>query len=550
MPGFQMSPFQKQMGVMGVLGVLFLLSWFARPAASAAPPTMVVNDTLDLGDAAAGDGVCDSDSGTAGDQCSLRAAIEELNALGASAPPARIQFNIAGTGPFTITPATALPVIGVPLEIDGATQPGATCPGAASAAQLLIVLDGSAVSGLARGLELGAGSDGSTVRGLVIGNFGGDGLRLDSGNNIVRCNHLGLGADGVTGMGNGLTGVYIGGSGNTIGGQNAYVQRNVISDNFEGISISGADNRVRGNFIGTTADGLSAAGNSYGVYIGGNHNVIGSEAALGRNLISGNKGLGVRINTAEANVVVGNVIGLALDGSSPLPNAGNGIEVVGLAISNTIGGTGPGQLNLIAYNGRNGVALNGNVSGMPAQNPVRGNSLRDNGLLGIDLGDDGADSNDVGDGDGDENERQNFPVLAEGGSIFIISSLDSQASTQYSIDLYRSDTCDGSGRGEGQDWLLSYSTTSNGSGHASDLIDLAGLVSSGDVVTAAATDPNGNTSEFSACLTISLPPTATPSATPSPTPTPSATATAASSPTPTGAPVQNSYGLYLPLVQH
>src|ERR1041384_4689962 len=43
--------------------------------------TFTVNLTTDAADLVAGDGVCDSDAGTGGDQCTLRAAIQEANAL-------------------------------------------------------------------------------------------------------------------------------------------------------------------------------------------------------------------------------------------------------------------------------------------------------------------------------------------------------------------------------------------------------------------------------------------------------------------------------------
>jgi CSLREA domain-containing protein len=46
--------------------------------------TFTVNLPTDAGDLIAGDGVCDSDLGTGGDQCTLRAAIQEANALGGS----------------------------------------------------------------------------------------------------------------------------------------------------------------------------------------------------------------------------------------------------------------------------------------------------------------------------------------------------------------------------------------------------------------------------------------------------------------------------------
>lgn len=60
-----------------------------------------------------------SDSGAG----SLRAAISNANATAALD---FIHFNIAGTGPFTITPATALPTVTDPVVIDGYMQSGSS----------------------------------------------------------------------------------------------------------------------------------------------------------------------------------------------------------------------------------------------------------------------------------------------------------------------------------------------------------------------------------------------------------------------------------------
>src|SRR5262249_30520141 len=61
-----------------------------------------------------------SDSGAG----SLRQAI--LLANSSVNVPNVINFNIAGTGPFTITPATPLSTVTNPLVIDGYTQPGSS----------------------------------------------------------------------------------------------------------------------------------------------------------------------------------------------------------------------------------------------------------------------------------------------------------------------------------------------------------------------------------------------------------------------------------------
>ncbi len=526
------------------MSVLALGSWLLVQAVYAAGTTVTVNGSGDLSDWNPGDGACDVLAMVSGDQCSLRAAIEELNALGPDTTPHRIEFDISVTGPVTITPSSELPAITVPVEIDGETQPGANCPTNNAPATLQIVLDGSNAGTDADGLVLSSGSDSSIIQGLVIGNFDDNGILILSDDNKVGCNHIGLGLDGVTVIGNGFSGVYLVGNGNSIGGENSSQQRNVISGNFRGITIDGNDNLVRNNFIGTSSDGLIAVsnatgilGNVSGIYISGVGNSIGGISSVARNVISGNNGSGIRVNGGENNIFLGNYIGVARDGNTPLPN-NYGIQLSGAAVANIVGGIAAGEANLVAYNTVNGIQMETNVVGVPSQNEIRGNAVFDNGGMGLDLGNDGVDSNDPGDGDGDENERQNYPVIMAADSVIELI-LESEANTFYLIDFYRNDSCDSSGNGEGKEYLNWMGVSTNGQGAASFTVATSFLgVSSGDVLTVTATDPNGNTSEFSVCALVNLEPTPTntpvASETPTATPTPTNTATPSWTPSPTG----------------
>ncbi len=141
-----------------IVGLLLLGSWAAAQAAVPASLTLTVTGYGDFSDLNPGDGHCDAIAALPGDQCSLRAAIEELNATGPGSALHHINFDIAvGTGPFTITPGSELPPIQVPVKIDGSTQPGASCPTANDQANLLIVLDGSNAGAAALGLQLDRG---------------------------------------------------------------------------------------------------------------------------------------------------------------------------------------------------------------------------------------------------------------------------------------------------------------------------------------------------------------------------------------------------------
>jgi hypothetical protein len=512
-------------------------SWLFSQTAYAAS-TVTVTGYGDLSDLIPGDGACDTLS-FPGDQCSLRAAIEELNAQGPDVTPHRIEFDIEiGSGPFTITVGSLLPDITVPIEIDGATQPGASCPTANDPANLLIVLDGSSAGTGANGLRFNSGSDDSMIRGLVIGNFDATALIIYTDNNRVRCNHIGVGTDGVTAIPNNSYSVSVQGDNNTIGGQATHGRRNVISgNNGGGIVVYGVSNIITNNFVGTTADGLSALGNSSGISLSGSsvNTVVGGSDPLARNVIGDHWATGINLKGTD-DFILGNFIGVGRDGTTPMPN---NIGITVESDGHTIGGIAPGEANVIAFNNFYGIRVASLNSAV--ENEIRGNIMFDNNGPAIDLGGDGVDTNDIGDFDTGPNGYQNYPVLhGISASNFLTATLDSTANTVYLIDIYRNDSCDPSGYGEGLELVYwnSYQTAANGRINFSADTTFWNI-SPGDYLTALATDPNGNTSEFSTCLLVPTPPqtptptptvTSTPTNTPPPTSTPSMTPTATATP--------------------
>ena len=88
-------------------------------------------------------------------------------------------------------------------------------------------------------------------------------------------------------------------------------------------------------------------------------NTVGGTTPAQRNIISGNDFSGVYVfgDQAAGNLVQGNFIGLAADGTNPLPNHGHaGIEVAGGSL-NLIGGTDDGAGNVIAGNDGDGISV-------------------------------------------------------------------------------------------------------------------------------------------------------------------------------------------------
>src|SRR5262249_31184763 len=135
-------------------------------------------------------------------------------------------------------------------------------------------------------------------------------------------------------------------------------------------------------------------------------------------------------------------------GQHPLGNSGSGVEIRGNASGNVIGGLGLGARNVIAFNGAAGVGVESGTG-----NTIRGNSLHDNGNLGIDLGPVGVTLDDSLDADGGANNLQNFPLLQSavlsGTTITLTGSINTTPNTTVTLDFYASPSPDTSGFGEG-----------------------------------------------------------------------------------------------------
>ncbi len=331
---------------------------------------------------------------------------------------------------------------------------------------------------------------------------------LSDGNQVLG-NYIGVDVSGTASLGNGLLGVEIqDGTNNTVGGT-ALGSRNVISGNAEaGILIENSSgNQVVGNYIGTDASGMVDIGNAFeGVRIqaGSTNNTIGGATAAARNIISGNDRNGVVItgSTSSFNTVQGNYIGTDVTRWGPLGNASRGVHISDGAFDNPIGGSVPGEGNVIVYNAEEGV----NVIGTGAGNPILGNSIASNGLLEIDLAEDGVTINDNRDPDAGPNDLQNYPVLTQADAtttpdIIIGGDLNSLRNEVFRIEFFASSDCDSSGFGDGGRFLGSTTETTGGSGDVSFSMTLLAPVSDGEVITATATNPANSTSEFAQCFT-------------------------------------------------
>ncbi len=464
--------------------------------------SLTVNSTADTDD-----GSCTLAAGG----CTLR---EAINAANSNADANTIKFNIPGSGVRTITPLSPLPFIEKPVIVDGYTQPGAS-PNTiveGNDANLLIELNGSSVANAAA-LTCFVGS--CVLRGLIVNRFSSasfGALSLLSGNNVVAGNFIGTDSTGTTGLGN-VIGVIItnGSDANRIGGLTP-ADRNVISGNTqEGVRITSSDaNVVWGNYIGTNASGTAAIGNAIGVNLNSHfYNSIGGTVSGSGNVISGNS-VGVEMGGSSGmnNKVQGNYIGTDASGTKNLGNSGTGVVIGALqSVSNNIIGDDilngeqfGGGGNLIAFNGGDGVSV-----AQGTGNVIFGNEIHSNAGLGIDLAPDGVTANDAGDGDSGADNLQNFPILTAAtvinNKIQISYTLNSKPNTKFVVALFSSSTCDPTGNGEGEKVVgIEPPVTTDASGKVSSTAFPFTASIGGTFITAIATDPAGNTSEFSPCL--------------------------------------------------
>jgi Bacterial Ig domain/Periplasmic copper-binding protein (NosD) len=307
---------------------------------------------------------------------SLRWAINQVNADRGKTVDT-IDFNIPGTGPFTILPTSALPAITHPVLIDGYSQPGSspnTQTGSDNAV-ILIQLSGAS-AGYADGLEIIAGK--STVRGLAINQFAKDGIRLfSSGNDVVTGNFLGTDPTGTTALPNFDAGIAVDNSKNDIIGGTTPAARNIISGNTNQnvwVIDGSSDTLIQGNFVGLTASGtgtLSDYGNGVSIFQSSNNTIGGTDSGAG-NIIGGHTFDGVVVDQANGNVVQGNLIGTDPTGTVALGNAIGVLLGFDSAADNLIGGTSLGAGNLISGNHSDGILVGPSIG---AGNAIQGNKI-------------------------------------------------------------------------------------------------------------------------------------------------------------------------------
>jgi hypothetical protein len=372
--------------------------------------------------------------------------------------------------------------------------------------------------------------------------------------NVVEGNYIGTKADGSAALD---PNAHSSGSGYGIlsGNGGTLISGNLISGNNVAVALAGPPCQVQGNWIGTDSTGAQPIPNGVGVKLFTGNHLIGGTAPGTGNIIAFNDGPGVEVapgaNIATAITIEGNSIYANQDING---HTGQAIDYLGqdgdslttLPELNWPGGPFTGTdssylSNLTLTQTGSTLYYSGTLYGLPNMRYLV--TLAANSSDGTYWGSDylylttdssgqlafanisfpapwgtsntpGTPSASTSVAHSLNNYEQNYPVLtaAESGSSLLVSgTLNGQASTTFTVDVYANPTADPSGYGQGQYYLGATTVTTDASANVSFAADFSaaslpnGVVPAGWYISATATDqPNatlgtagGNTSQFS-----------------------------------------------------
>jgi CSLREA domain-containing protein len=242
--------------------------------------TLTVNDGGDDSDANPGDGLC----ATSGAVCTLRAAMEESNAL-SSCAALTILFDLPGTGQQNITLLSSLPVITHSVNIQGPTDDSMTLSAAAGRVFEITTATTVNISNLnvtqGTGFPNGGGlaNSGSATVNIFNSTFfnnaafgGGGGAIYNSAGvvNIWNTTISGNFSNEFSGGGNG-GGVF--NNGGTMTLTNCTVSDNEAFANAGGVYVAGGTLKIRNTIV--AANRANTNVDAFGAFTSQGHNLIG-----------------------------------------------------------------------------------------------------------------------------------------------------------------------------------------------------------------------------------------------------------------------------------
>jgi parallel beta-helix repeat protein len=307
--------------------------------------------------------------------------------------------------------------------------------------------------------------------------------------NTILGNLIGLDASGGVSLPNEYQGiaVYEGADYTTVGGAAPGHGNTIAGNESSGILLWSDHNLVEGNLIGLDMAGSQALPNGTGIQI----NSGAVRNAIRDNVISGNRHGGVAISDSGtmSNTISGNLIGTNAAGTAVISSGGAGVDIHGEASHNLVGGDTPAEGNIIAGLEQSGVSTTG-WGNRIAYNEVFGNAVHGVHVKGTDALTNTVTHNSI------HHNAESGIKLENGGN----ASLPAPAFTSWDLagGTIAGTSCalctvevfsDDEDEGETFEGI----SVADGSGRWS--LD-TGAPFDGPNLTATATDPGGNTSEF------------------------------------------------------
>lgn len=241
------------------------------------------------------------------------------------------------------------------------------------------------------------GGSGSGEGNVISGNDDQGVYLHDAPQTLIRGNFIGTTVDGTTARPNRI-GIYLRANttGTVIGGADG---ENIISGNnaygiYANLSTGGL--QIAGNLIGTNAAGDAAVPNKVGILVKADDILIGGTSAADQNVISGNSIDGIRFaydSTLQntGNLVQGNLIGLAADGTTSLGNAEVGVQILTSAVQ--VGGSSVLSNGVLSGAGN---VIGGNKIGVEITGPNATDNIIQGNHIGVTSKGTAAAANEVG----------------------------------------------------------------------------------------------------------------------------------------------------------
>lgn len=337
------------------LPFIFLLSLFSLDLFSQGQ-VYVVTNTLDAGDGSLRQALVNAGSAEAD------TIVFAIPVTDPGFDPATGVWSIATTGTYQIPESTVL-YGGIALGSEADPRPGVEIHGNDSLVTLGIT-----------GLRLGPNV---TLRNFIVNRFQYGIWSQFAGVTIENC-YVGTDATGSLSLANGADGILL-----ADGATDNLIQNNLISGNDgAGIRLFGPEttsNTLIGNKIGTNREGSEGIPNGQaGIQM---HAGTHGNRVL-ENLVSGNIFYGIWLfnNGTSDNLFENNLIGTDVSGAFGIPNAIFGMVFFEGPDHNTFG---PG--NLVAFNGNDGVLVDGSDQTFTLGNRITMNSIHDNQGMGINI---------------------------------------------------------------------------------------------------------------------------------------------------------------------